>query len=1523
MKKIAFYFRAPALFAAAFVICLLTAMESRAGSDTWTGGAAPDGNWQTPANWGGTAPVADDFLFFDGSSDTAATNNFANGTVFECVDFNSTAGAFTLWPVNGGDGSGLVVTNPAASTSLVLSGGGITNLSPNNEAINLPVTLSAGNHVIATASGAGGLSFGGAFGRNPDATVQFVKGGGNIGFSSLGLVNGIIGGYATIGLGLNAGDWATVSGGNVAAYSSYTTKSGGTSMALSSSGGNAANNIKINTRSSTASTLNGTTSGTYDINTLLWNTGSTPSGDQTLNISSGQTLRLGANGAIMNVHSDNRTFNVGNSTSTSAITAGGAANTAGELSLYSVSFANGSARLQIKSPITDNGTGKVSVNTLGDVQFNLADTYSGGTFINIGRVWANTTSGFGTGPVYIYPGGEAALNTGGTFANNFYIWGYGSSGIGDPLVIRQTSSSVTLSGTITLESTAILGPNGNSMVVSGNITGPGGLRVLGAYANGSLHLDESTPNSYAGDTTIDALGLDNDTGHSIAIWIDNPAHNNIMPNGSGAGNMNLYGGATALAQFDVGGTTQTINGLGTSNGSPAEALVTSNPGGGTLNVGGNDATSEYDGVIGTLGGNGTVNININKIGMGTLALGGINNYTGTTTVTAGTLSLNGGSISASSQITANGGAVLDVSQTSFTLASGQTLTGAGSVNGDVNTAGGSTITSPAGSVLTFSNNLTLNTGNVCAFTLSSTTNGANSQLVVDGGITLAGATIQITAPTLQLGRYRLILYSGSESGTVAGNLSLNYVPNGATVVLDDSIPNEIDLLVTPGVPETLTWKGDNSLNVWDVNTTFDWTTNGFGSFVFTNGCFAIFNDLGSKSPAVNLSAVVQPASLLVSNNSGTYTFSSAGGGSISGGTGLVKNGAGALVLTETGDSFTGGIVVSNGSLMIDNDSSGVSGGMAIAATASVQLGNADSLGVLPAGQITNNGTLTFNHPDDITVANVISGSGGLVKTNTDTVTLSAVNSFTGGAIITDGTLRGWTASALGATNGTIVVNNGATLDRGWSAVGPIIASGAGVGGAGALVNNSTGNAIYDGGAGGLTPSLTLTGDLTMGGNTRMDLGGTAGAVVSTGGNNYGITVNFASGIYQEWDNLTIDTNLGDINVETQGGGSLGIKGCGLSLGNPTNTITVYPGSSLTFWGEATNNSGYSKNIHVMTNATVSFRPQNPNIYYNSTLVLDDGATMSCFNGAGTIGTAMMGTISLGGLVHLQVGDSAVTFSNVVSGTGGFYLDNFNNTLVFAATNTYSGITDLRAGRILALTNNGSISQSTNISLARATLSASGRTDGTLTLASGQTLQTVTNGTVAGMFATVPGSVVAPGGVGAIGTLTVSSNVTLAGTLDMDVDPANSTNDALVVSGSGASITYGGTLNVGSLDTNYAAGQSFKLFNAAAYSGAFAAITPSTPAPGLAWDTSSLAVDGTLGVVGVQPPVFTSITLTGTTLTLGASNGLPNGPVVLLTSTNVAGPWIPWLTNAFDTNGNLSLSTNIVPPHAQQYFILSQ
>jgi len=76
----------------------------------------------------------------------------------------------------------------------------------------------------------------------------------------------------------------------------------------------------------------------------------------------------------------------------------------------------------------------------------------------------------------------------------------------------------------------------------------------------------------------------------------------------------------------------------------------------------------------------------------------------------------------------------------------------------------------------------------------------------------------------------------------------------------------------------------------------------------------------------------------------------------------------------------------------------------------------------------------------------------------------------------------------------------------------------------------------------------------------------------------------------------------------------------------------------------------------------------------------------------------------------------------------------------------------------------------------------------------------------------------------------------------------------------------------------------------------------------------------------QPPVITSISVSGTTLTLNATNGTDNGQFVLLGTTNVALPlsqWKPILTNNFNGSGGLNLVTNIINSSVPHRFYILQ
>ena len=489
---------------------------------------------------------------------------------------------------------------------------------------------------------------------------------------------------------------------------------------------------------------------------------------------------------------------------------------------------------------------------------------------------------------------------------------------------------------------------------------------------------------------------------------------------------------------------------------------------------------------------------------------------------------------------------------------------------------------------------------------------------------------------------------------------------------------------------------------------------------------------------------------------------------------------------------------------------------------------------IAAGQVVAPSVITNNSSTNYTIsgAGKISGTASIVKLGSSTLTINTTNDFTGNFIIGGGTvlLNGITAGA-GTTNGTLVISNGATLavnlsgayaagDAGFSNK-PIVVSGAGANGLGAI--QFTGGPLYsDGNTLGLGQNITLTGNTTFKGAGRFDWGYPgAGTTLSSGGSNYNLTVTV--GGYSQWYDIGIDTNLGNIDLFTSASSrqTIRIQALGVSLGNATNVLTLH--SNVLFniqHGDTTaGDNGYAKIVHVLPTAAWQYQPSGGAGDYRlkTSFVLETNAGLYFFsvNGGSGSGVAVAGTVTLNDLANIQIGNAPVTFSNVISGPGGFYLNQYGGfPLVFAAANTYQGVTDIRSGMVLALIGNGSIAGSTNISLAAsAALDVSGRSDQTLTLVSGQTLQG--NGTVKGDLSVGANAAVSPGGANAIGTLTVTNAINLSGTTAMEVNKTAATKDQLNCTGT---ITYGGTLNVTNLAGTLAAGDSFKLFNAGTYTG---------------------------------------------------------------------------------------------------------
>src|SRR5262249_33991694 len=111
----------------------------------------------------------------------------------------------------------------------------------------------------------------------------------------------------------------------------------------------------------------------------------------------------------------------------------------------------------------------------------------------------------------------------------------------------------------------------------------------------------------------------------------------VIPNGAGKGNVIIVGGATSGNNntLDLNGFNETINGLGRGGAAAQTAVINNAATPATLTLGDNNQTATFAGIIKT----GAGTLNINKIGTGVQILSGVNTYTGTTTVSAGKLSV--------------------------------------------------------------------------------------------------------------------------------------------------------------------------------------------------------------------------------------------------------------------------------------------------------------------------------------------------------------------------------------------------------------------------------------------------------------------------------------------------------------------------------------------------------------------------------------------------------------------------------------------------------------------------------------------------------------------------------------------------------------------------------------------------------------------------------------------------------------------------------------------------------------------
>ena len=331
------------------------------------------------------------------------------------------------------------------------------------------------------------------------------------------------------------------------------------------------------------------------------------------------------------------------------------------------------------------GAGTFTVDGTGTVTLTAANTYSGATSIASGATLnIQNAAALGTtaGATTVTSGGALQLQGSITTAENITLNGLGVGSSGGAL--RSISGDNVVSGTVTLGSDARINADAGSLTLSGGtITGSGFGLTLGG----------------GGDMTVSSvIGTGSGT-----LTKDSTGQLTLTAANTYTGLTTVNSGTLSIGN---GGTTGSVAG-GIANNAAVEFNRS------------NAAT--YDGAI---SGSGTVT----KLGNGTLTLTGTSGYTGDTTVSAGSLFLQG-----------------RLGNTAVTVENGATFGGSGVSTGSVTVSSGG-IFAPGGvapgsieGVLTVGS-LALNAGSNTNLDIagSSVAGTDYDQVVVSGGMTYGG-----------------------------------------------------------------------------------------------------------------------------------------------------------------------------------------------------------------------------------------------------------------------------------------------------------------------------------------------------------------------------------------------------------------------------------------------------------------------------------------------------------------------------------------------------------------------------------------------------------------------------------------------------------------------------------------------------------------------------------------------------------------------------------------------------------------
>ena len=886
-------------------------------------------------------------------------------------------------------------------------------------------------------------------------------------------------------------------------------------------------------------------------------------------------------------------------------------------------------------------------------------------------------------------------------------------------ITATAPSSSTLKGTINTTNAAMtFGPLtlGANTTLNSNASTNAGDITLGAVTASSYSLTLSTGSGVSGAdvagtsfTGTGSLNLQNIGGtasftggitaadFTIANTVNNVSltgtggtvTNAITFNNTGsltlgsAGNTQTYtAGITATAPSSITTAGTLVMGGSTTLGD-SDTLVTlgsattlSAVAGGTITLGSNIQASNIGLTISGAGntviatvidiGSGT----LTKSGAGTLTLSGTNTYTGTTTVSAGTLALGASDvISNSSALTVNGG-TLALGSHSDTVGAVTIGSNGGSITSTTGVLTGTSYTFNNTSAATVSAILAGSVNLTQAGSGTTTLSGANTY---SGTTTISGGTLSISADN-QLGNAPVsastgsIIFNGGTLNTTASftlnaNRGIAMTGNGTINVDGSTVLTYNGIIAGAG---DLTKSGAGTLVLGGNSTLSGTTTNSAGTLQIGNG--ATSGSLGSG-------AVINSAILAYSRSDDVILS-----GDLSGAGSIAQSGSGTLYLTGS-NTYSGDTYINSGSLSV---------------------GNGGSTGSFGSGSIFNNGSLSINRTGSISVSNVISGTGSLTKLGSGTLTLSGPNTYTGGTTINAGTVALGTSNVL-ANTGAVTVNGGTLALSSYSDTVGAVTIGANGGSITSTTGVLTGTSYTFNNTSAATVSAILagTGDLTQNASGTTTLSGT---------NTYtgGTTIN-AGTLALGASNVLANTGVVTVNGGTLALGSysdtVGAVTIGANGGSITSTTGVLTGTSYTFnnTSAATVSAILAGTGDLTQNASGTTTLSGANTYSGATiinagtLVIASDSNLGVVPGSvtstsiifdgGTLNTTATFTLNANrgismtsnGTINVD-GSTTLTYNGIITGSGNLTKSGAG-TLILGGTNTYTGTTTLSAGTL--------------------------------------------------------------------------------------------------------------------------------------------------------------------------------------------------------------------------------------------------